>query len=109
MEILNFEDDNLKIILDKLIPEFNPVKIYLFGSRAAGNAKPDSDYDLFLIIKESKLSRHERMVKALKLLWGCGVSADVFIYTEEEFNDWKDEFSSIPHTVATEGLELEIG
>lgn len=109
MEILNFEDDQLKIILSKLIPEFNPVKIYLFGSRVNGNARPDSDYDLFLIIKESKLSRHERMVQALRLLWGSKVRADIFIYTEDEFNDWKDEFSSIPHTVATEGLELEIG
>ena len=34
------------------------------------------------------------------------IAVDIFIYTEEEFNDWKDEFSSIPYIVATEGVEL---
>lgn len=109
MEILNFHDDKLKNVLEKLIPEFQPIKIFLFGSRSKGTSRIDSDYDLLLIIKKSELSRHERMTKALMALWGCGVKVDVFIYTEAEFNDWKDEFSSIPHTVATEGLELKVG
>lgn len=109
MEIFNFQDEKLKIILERLIPEFQPTKIFLFGSRSKGTSKVDSDYDLLLIVKNSELSRHERMTHALMALWGCGVKVDVFIYTENEFNDWKDEFSSIPHTVATEGLELKVG
>lgn len=109
LEIFNFQDDKLKSILEKLIPEFQPTKIFLFGSRCKGNFKADSDYDLFLIVNKSDISRHERMTKALMALWGCGVKVDVFIYTEAEFNDWKDEFSSIPYTVATEGLELKVG
>lgn len=40
-------------------------------------------------------------------LWGSGTKADVFVYTENEFNEWKNEFSSIPNIVVTEGLELK--
>lgn len=109
MKALNFSDSKLDEILTRLIPEFQPTKIFLFGSRANGSANQDSDYDLFLVVKESSLPRRERMTKALRLLWGCGVAVDVFVYTEDEFNDWKDEFSSIPHTVATEGMELKVG
>jgi predicted nucleotidyltransferase len=109
MNINNFKDENLEIILEKLIPEFRPSKIFLFGSRAQGKSREDSDYDLLLLIEKSELSRHERMSKALTTLWGCGIKADVFIYTEAEFNEWKDEFSSIPYTVVTEGLELKVG
>lgn len=46
------------------------------------------------------------MKEARNILWGRKISVDVFIYTEDEFNNWKDEFSSIPHTVATEGVEI---
>lgn len=105
--LLNIEkDQNLNEIVSKLRSHFNPIKIYLFGSRAKGTAKPDSDYDLFLVVKDSDKSKIERMKEARKILWGRTVSVDVFIYTVDEFNDWKEEFSSIPHTVATEGVEL---
>ena len=109
MRALNFSDPKLDEILTRLIPEFQPTKICLFGSRANGFGDQDSDYDLFPVVKESTLSRRERMTKALRSLWGCGVAVDVFVYTEDEFNDWKDEFSSIPHTVVTEGMELKVG
>jgi predicted nucleotidyltransferase len=106
---LNFSDPKLDELLSRLIPEFQPTKVFLFGSRANGNSQSHSDYDLMLIVKSSHLSRRERMIKALKLIWGSGVATDIFVYTEDEFNNWKDEFSSIPHTVANEGLELKVG
>jgi predicted nucleotidyltransferase len=109
MKVLNFADAKLDEILARLIPEFQPTKIFLFGSRANKSASADSDYDLFFVVKNSNLSRRERMTKALQLLWGCGVSTDIFIYTEEEFKEWKEEFSSIAHTAASEGLELKVG
>ncbi|MBY0385941.1 nucleotidyltransferase domain-containing protein [bacterium] len=109
MKVLNYSDTILDEILTRLIPEFQPTKIFLFGSRAAGTANQDSDYDLFLVVKDSNISRRDRMTKALHLLRGCEVAVDVFVYTEDEFNEWKDEFSSIPHTVVTEGKELWVG
>lgn len=109
MSLLNYPDQTLNHIVEKLLTEFQPSRIFLFGSRAKGTAVETSDYDLLLIIKESKYSRHERMTKAKETLWGCGVPVDVFVYTEQEFEDWKNEFSSIPHTATTEGLELKVG
>ncbi len=109
MKALNIVDTKLDEILGKLIPEFQPTKVFLFGSRANGSAKEDSDYDLFLVVPHSDLTRRERMVRALELLWGNGVSVDVFIYTEQEFNSSKGEFNSISYTVANEGLELKVG
>lgn len=100
------QDQNLNEIVSKLKNHFKPEKTYLFGSRANGTATTDSDYDLFLIIKNSNLSQIKRMQEARKILSDRTVSVDVFIYTEDEFADWKDEFSSIAHTVATEGIEL---
>ena len=107
LEIFNYKDETLNTILSVLKPVFNPTKVYLFGSRAKGTATASSDYDLFFVVKESDLEPRDRVFKANELLWKVPGSVDVFIYTEAEFDDWKDEFSSIPHTAYTEGLELD--
>ncbi|OQW50462.1 MAG: hypothetical protein A4S09_01320 [Proteobacteria bacterium SG_bin7] len=106
MQIEFEKDKNLSEIVAKLKAHFNPLKIYLFGSRAHGTANSDSDYDLFLVVKESNQRPIERMKKAHEILWGCKAPADIFIYTEVEFNEYKDEFSSIANTVVNEGVEL---
>jgi predicted nucleotidyltransferase len=102
-------DQVLRTIVDRLVGEFRPQKIYLFGSRAIGTARLDSDYDLFLVMKHSDLRPIARMQKAREILWDLEASVDVFIYTQEEFDEWKDELNSIPHTATTEGIELTFG
>lgn len=103
------ENKTLEEIKSKLIQEFNPNKIYLFGSRATFNARPDSDYDLLVVVEKSKLDRHDRNVKASLALLDVDASVDVFVYTQAEFDEWKDELSSIPETARSLGLELDLG
>lgn len=102
-------DEKLPNIIRILTKEFNPKRILLFGSRARGDHHPGSDYDFVLIGAVSALAKVERMQRASDLLYPLGVTADVFFYSEEEFNDWKDEFSSIPEVASREGLELDLG
>ncbi len=96
-------------ITERLSAKYNPEKIYLFGSRARGDFNEDSDYDLLLIVKESNLNRLDRMTEARDALSGLGISADVFVYTVKEFDEWKNDFSSIPEIVSREGQELTLG
>ena len=107
MMLKNYKDPVLNQILEKIIPEFHPKKIILFGSRARNVQTENSDYDLMLILDKSDLSRIERAQKARRLTWKLGHAIDYFIYTEDEYNEWKDELNSIPYAAATTGLELE--
>lgn len=109
MQIELQKDQNLNEIVSKLKNHFQPLKIYLFGSRAKGTATTESDYDLFLIVKSSDKTKLKRVQEAYQILLDRTVGVDIFIYTEAEFNDWKDEFSSIPYTVAHEGVEIDLG
>ena len=102
-------DPQLNAIVKKLVDHFHPTKVFLFGSRARGTADSNSDYDIYLVVKDSKKSQFERMDEANFVLWGREVPVDVFIYTEDEFAQASTVMSSISHTVATEGLELLIG
>jgi len=102
-------DEKIQNIIQILKQEFQPKKILLFGSRGRGDHHTQSDYDLLLVGAISALSKIERMQRASDLLYPLGVAADVFFYSEDEFNDWKTEFSSIPEVALREGRELELG
>jgi predicted nucleotidyltransferase len=41
-------------IVDRLVTEFDPERIILFGSHAWGNPDEDSDIDLLVIVSETK-------------------------------------------------------
>jgi DNA polymerase sigma len=103
------KDKKLDEIVRVLKNEFNPSRLFLFGSRATGNARPDSDYDFVLVVPENTKARWENLEKARHLLHEkCNISADVFIYSQKEFDEWKDEFSSIPETAKNTGQEIDL-
>ena len=45
---------DIQILADKIAREFHPEKIILFGSHARGNARPDSDVDLMVIMNSGQ-------------------------------------------------------
>jgi len=77
-------------IVKKIVDNYNPEKIILFGSYAYGQPTEDSDLDL-LIIKNSDLPRYKRAREIRKHLWGItDVPKDIIVYTQEEIDDWKE-------------------
>lgn len=96
-------------IAQALKEKYNPKRLFLFGSQATGKANKDSDYDFVMVVPDAKKSSVEEMSHARSLLFQkFKISADVFIYSEKEFEDWKDEFSSIPETALNTGKEIEL-
>jgi len=82
-----------------------PDKVILFGSRARGEARPDSDFDL-LIIAPSALSRWQRTPPLYRLLAGLGVPKDIVWWTPEEVEEWRGVKSHFVNTALREGKVL---
>lgn len=80
--------EKIEEITRKIILNFNPDKIFLFGSYAAGNVTFNSDLDL-LVVKESKLPRHRRANEIRKSLIGAMIPMDILVYTPDEFESEK--------------------
>lgn len=83
----------------------NPVKIILFGSRACGDADPDSDYD-FLVIERDPADRHAEMVKLARALRPLHLPADVLVISERYANDWGQVKGTMVHAALHEGRLL---
>ena len=107
METLNLSTDALlKEIVDRLVKAFRPETIYLFGSVARGQAGPDSDYDLMVVVSSSDEPKYRRAVRAQQALWGVAGGADVLVLTRTEFEESREVICSLPATVLREGKEL---
>lgn len=77
-------DKKIQEIADKIVKEYQPEKIILFGSYAWGKPHKDSDVDL-LVVKNSSENRFERQRSLRKLLFdGDYPAMDLMVYTPEE-------------------------
>ena len=50
--VLPHSDPTLSEIVRRLVDAYCPERIYLFGSRARGDAGAGSDYDLLLVVPD---------------------------------------------------------
>ena len=77
----------LREIVRRLVEAIDPERIILFGSRARGDARPDSDIDL-LVIKESNEARHRRSIAGYRALGRIPAPADILWRTPGEVEEW---------------------
>lgn len=79
--------DAIERAVEVLAKELKPRKIILFGSTARGEAGPDSDIDL-LVVMERFDSRFTEMNRASALLAPLKIDADVLVYSQAEVEQW---------------------
>lgn len=93
-------------IVRRLVAAYAPERVYLFGSQARGDAGPDSDYDLLLVVPDWAPPERRRSRLAYDVLWGLGTAADVLVWTRERFEGRLALKASLPSTVVREGRLL---
>lgn len=93
-------------IVRRLIEAYRPERIYLFGSKARGDAGPDSDYDLMLIVEDDAPPQRRRSRLAYEVLRGTGTAADVLVCTRSWFDARLHLRASFPSTIVREGRLL---
>lgn len=100
-----FIEDCLEAMVQSILAIGNPQKIILFGSRARGDAQPDSDYDI-LIIEPSNLPRYQRAAPYRRALVGTCLAKDIVVWTPEEVTEWRDVPNAFITTALREGIVL---
>lgn len=100
-------DQNLTQALNILKSEFSISDSYLFGSRASSSHSSSSDYDIVLVVNQSDQNELDRRIKARTLLKDLDSSFDIFIYTQREFEEYKNDFGSIAETAFNTGIKLD--
>jgi predicted nucleotidyltransferase len=95
-------------VVRRLVDAYRPERIYLFGSVARGDAGPDSDYDLLVVVPDDAPPEHRRSRLAYEVLRGTGTAADVLVCTHSYFEQRRSLKASLPGTVLREGRALHV-
>ena len=78
------EEETLRSIRTKLGKVFEIQRMVLFGSRARGDSRPDSDFDI-LVVAETSVPFIERQGMGLLALGKRDFALDLMIFTPAEF------------------------
>ena len=101
-------DPVLREIVQRLIRAYQPERIYLFGSKARGDAGPHSDYDLFVVVPDEAPADRCDSRQAYMALRGTGIGADVIVWPHSRFEARKRVVTSLPATVIREGRLIHV-
>ena len=95
----------IQALADKIAREFRPEKIILFGSHARGDARPESDVDLLVIMPRNGKEHHQQAAE-IHLKCHPGFPMDVLVRTQEEFKERLSMRDWFMRDIAREGRVL---
>lgn len=94
--------ETVEHIVQTIVDNIRPQKVFLYGSYVYGQPTEDSDLDI-LIIKESDLPRYKRAREIHRLFNPYPCPMDILIYTPREAERFRDHPSAFIHTVLEKG------
>ena len=102
-------DALLERMVQKIVEEVDPAQVILFGSRARGDARAESDVDLVVVASDpfgQERSRRLETVRLYRALAGFGVAKDILLYSRDEVEYWRDSLNHVLARALREGRAL---
>jgi uncharacterized protein len=97
--------DELERVVCRIAERIDPLAIYLFGSRARGDADADSDYDLLVVVSDD--APQERLWESV---WEAAksrrIAANPMIRLKSDFALYRHEVGSLSYEVEIDGIQL---
>jgi len=104
--MITVTEEVLKHLVQEIVREVDPEEIWLFGSRARGEAGPDSDVDLLIVEREPfgpERSRLAEITRVFDALRDFPLALDVLMYSREELEKWRHSLNHIAAQCVREG------
>jgi len=95
----------IRRMVKRIVAKFHPERVILFGSHARGDAGPDSDVDL-LVVMPVEGSKREKRLEIQAALKERHIPLDVIVTRPEDFLWRKDMVGTIEWPAAREGKVL---
>lgn len=90
---------------DRIVRDFHPLRIILFGSHARGDATADSDVDLLVVLPEAP-NKRQAAIEIRRALRDLPVSKDIVVTTPDEIARRGDLIGPVLRPALREGKVL---
>ena len=91
------------VIVERLVQEFAPENIFLFGSHVWGTPHADSDLDLLIVVSDSDLAPSKRSTVAYRCLRDIPYPLDILVRTRKELDKFGQVSMSLEHQILFKG------
>jgi len=94
----------LEPLVRRVLARWQPFQIWLFGSRARGDAQPSSDWDLLVVLPDETPDAELDPLVGWNLQKGSGVRADVLACRKSDFLEDKSTPNTLAFDAAVDGV-----
>ena len=97
--------EHISTMTDRIVRDFHPEQIILFGSHARGEAHPHSDIDLIVVFSECA-DKRKAAIEIRRALKDMPVPKDIIVSTPEELERKQNWVGSVLRYAQQEGVIL---
>lgn len=104
-------DEIVRTFMDMIAPLSRHIReTYQFGSRCRDDWRPDSDYDILIVLEKKDREVISKLYDAvMDILLSTGRLISLKIFTLSEFNRLKSIPTPFMRNILTEGIKIGIG
>ncbi len=96
------QSEYLPEVVRRIVRRFDPLQVILFGSWARGDARPDSDLDLLIVLAQAE-DKRKIAVRIGNELSDLPISKDIVVTTPEEIAARGDQIGLVLRPALREG------
>ena len=96
------KNELISTMTERIVHDFHPVQIILFGSHARGEAHPQSDVDLLVVFSELA-DKRKTAIDIRRALADLPVAKDILVTTPEELARQRDWVGTALRSAQREG------
>ncbi|MDF0498249.1 nucleotidyltransferase domain-containing protein [Bradyrhizobium yuanmingense] len=100
------EEAAIAFLRDRLVADLRPLSIWFFGSRARGEARPASDFDLLVVLPDGLPEESYSHFAVAAPVVACGLACDIVPCSWSNFAKDRDDPTSLVHAAVTQGREI---
>jgi predicted nucleotidyltransferase len=101
------KQEAIEEITRRLVEFYRPIRIYLFGSGARGDAGPDSDLDFLVVVPDDVSPEKLNAASVYSFVSGTGHAKDIIPWRKTDFEARAAPVAaSLPAAVVREGKVL---
>jgi predicted nucleotidyltransferase len=94
-------------MIARIVEVLHPLQIWLFGSRARGEARPDSDWDMMAILPDDAPEQDLELSSVWTRLRDLELQrVELFTITQSEFDRWKLARGTLSEIVVRTGVRI---
>ena len=100
--MVSHTEELISKVSEALVAAAHPKRIILFRSRARGDSRSDSDFDV-MVVEEHPQDRLQEMVRLNRIFREFDAAIDLLVVSEERFQYWRETPGNVYHEAASQG------